>query len=173
MNKEVMPLSRHILSGSREFSNCGPKQGVLYWLFSQKAKNAGVNEQSLKPRTLVLAFQCFINCQAWCRTYQGRKRKCNLFIYTIFQEGDTFGMKAILPCGPLNIKHMKNKLLQKIYKNLQTITRKTLDFNSFKPNGISRFYQLDQFISVSRVVSLYFLVIQVLIEYSVSKQRRP
>ena len=32
------------------------------------------------------------------------------FIYTIFQEGDTFGMKAILPCGPLNIKHMKNKL---------------------------------------------------------------
>ena len=31
----------------------------------------------------------------------------NLFyIYTIFQEGDTFGMKAILPCGPLNIKHM-------------------------------------------------------------------
>ena len=33
-----------------------------------------------------------------------------LFIYTIFQEGDTFGMKAILPCGPLNIKHMKNKL---------------------------------------------------------------
>ena len=31
-------------------------------------------------------------------------------IYTIFQEGDTFGMKAILPCGPLNIKHMKNKL---------------------------------------------------------------
>ena len=32
------------------------------------------------------------------------------FIYTIFQEGYTFGMKAILPCGPLNIKHMKNKL---------------------------------------------------------------
>ena len=31
-------------------------------------------------------------------------------IYTIFQEGDTFGMKAILACGPLNIKHMKNKL---------------------------------------------------------------
>ena len=33
-----------------------------------------------------------------------------LLFYTIFQEGDTFGMKAILPCGPLNIKHMKNKL---------------------------------------------------------------
>ena len=31
------------------------------------------------------------------------------FIYTIFQEGNTFGMKAILPCGPLNIKHMENK----------------------------------------------------------------
>ena len=28
------------------------------------------------------------------------------FIYTIFQEGDTFGMKAILPCGPQNIKHI-------------------------------------------------------------------
>ena len=38
-----------------------------------------------------------------------------LFIYTIFQEGDTFGMKAILPCGPLNIRHMKTNYIQ-IYK---------------------------------------------------------
>ena len=29
-----------------------------------------------------------------------------LFIYTII-EGDTFGLKAILPYGPLNIKHIK------------------------------------------------------------------
>ena len=38
------------------------------------------------------------------------------FIYTIFQEGDTFGMKAILPCGPLNIKHIKNNNNIHIYK---------------------------------------------------------
>ena len=37
------------------------------------------------------------------------------FIYTIFQEGDTFGMKAILPCGPLNIKHEKQTIY--IYTN--------------------------------------------------------
>ena len=37
------------------------------------------------------------------------------FIYTIFQEGDTIGMKAILPCGPLNTKHIKKTIY--IYTN--------------------------------------------------------
>ena len=43
------------------------------------------------------------------------------FIYTIFQEGDTFGMKAILPCGPLNIQHMKNKQYTYIQIAIQTV----------------------------------------------------
>ena len=34
-----------------------------------------------------------------------------VFIYTIFQESDTFGMKTILPCGPLNT----NDILKTIY----------------------------------------------------------
>ena len=45
-------------------------------------------------------------------------------------------------------------------------------FKPFKPNGISH-YQLDQSISVLRVVGWYFsFCIQILIEHSVNKQWR-
>ena len=47
-------------------------------------------------------------------------------------------------------------------------------FNPFKLNAISRSYQLDQFISVLKVVGWYFsFFIQILIGYSVRKQWRP
>ena len=46
-------------------------------------------------------------------------------------------------------------------------------FNPFKPNGIAHYYQLDQSISVLRVVRLYFFIfIQISIEHSVRKQWR-
>ena len=41
---------------------------------------------------------------------RGCRFKLLFILHCIFKEGDAFGMKAILPCGPLNIKHMKNKL---------------------------------------------------------------
>ena len=47
------------------------------------------------------------------------------------------------------------------------------DFNPFMHNGISHCYQFDQCISISRVVGLYFILIQILIEQSVSKQWIP
>ena len=31
-------------------------------------------------------------------------------MYTLFEECDTFGMKVILPCGPLTTKHVKKQL---------------------------------------------------------------
>ena len=47
-------------------------------------------------------------------------------------------------------------------------------YNPFMPNGISHYHQLDQSISVLRVVRwIIFHFIQILIEQSVSKQWRP
>ena len=49
-----------------------------------------------------------------------------------------------------------------------------LVFNPFMLNGLSHFYLLDECISNFRVVGWYFFMfIQILIEYSVSKLWRP
>ena len=55
---------------------------------------------------------------------------------------------------------------------LQRIYNVPLISEISEPNGISHSYQLDKSISVLRVVGWYcFIFIQILIEYSVSKQR--
>ena len=61
-----------------------------------------------------------------------------LFIYTIFQEGNTFGIKAILPCGPLYTKIYKTIFCTQIKS--RPIVNRVFFFsflNPFMPNEMS------------------------------------
>ena len=42
--------------------------------------------------------------------------------------------------------------------------------NTFNPNGISHSYQLDQSISILMMLVVFFIFMQILVEYSLSKQ---
>ena len=59
-------------------------------------------------------------------SYSKHIKRRFIFIYTIFQEGDTLGMEAILPLGPLNTKTNKTNYIHICYTQIANINSANL-----------------------------------------------